>query len=241
MKLGIEIRMTDRTRPLIILGCSGHGRVVLDSIRAGGADDILGWIDDASGMQGREIEGCRVLGPVDHLPALRAAHGRLRGIVAVGDNFRREQCMTRVRELVPDFEFTTAVHPAAVVASGVGLGPGSVVMAGAVLNPGCRIGQGCIVNTRASLDHDVIMEDYSSVAPGVVVGGEASIGTGSAIGIGAVIANRIRIGRNTVVGAGAVVVRHLPDNVVAFGNPARVIRQRRDDEPYLTAHIKKRQ
>jgi len=32
------------------------------------------------------------------------------------------------------------------------------------------------------------------------------------------------IGENTVVGAGAVVTRDLPANVVAVGNPARVVR-----------------
>jgi maltose O-acetyltransferase len=35
----------------------------------------------------------------------------------------------------------------------------------------------------------------------------------------------ITIGENTVVGAGAVVVRDLPPNVVAVGNPARIVRQ----------------
>ena len=34
----------------------------------------------------------------------------------------------------------------------------------------------------------------------------------------------VSIGENTVVGAGAVVVRDLPANVIAVGNPARVIR-----------------
>jgi len=32
------------------------------------------------------------------------------------------------------------------------------------------------------------------------------------------------IGDNTVVGAGAVVIRTLPANVVAVGNPARIVR-----------------
>jgi maltose O-acetyltransferase len=35
----------------------------------------------------------------------------------------------------------------------------------------------------------------------------------------------VTIGENTVVGAGAVVTRDLPANVVAVGNPARVVRQ----------------
>ena len=43
----------------------------------------------------------------------------------------------------------------------------------------------------------------------------------------------IAIGENTVIGAGAVVVADIPADVVAYGNPCRVIRPRRLGEPYL--------
>ena len=39
------------------------------------------------------------------------------------------------------------------------------------------------------------------------------------------IGDDVQIGPNTVVGAGAVVVKDLPADVVAVGNPARVVRQ----------------
>ncbi|MFP4311096.1 MAG: sugar O-acetyltransferase [Nitriliruptoraceae bacterium] len=44
------------------------------------------------------------------------------------------------------------------------------------------------------------------------------------IGGGAIVLAGVTIGRNTVVGAGAIVTRDLPANVVAVGNPARVLR-----------------
>jgi len=44
------------------------------------------------------------------------------------------------------------------------------------------------------------------------------------LGGGVIVGPGVTIGTNTVVGAGAVVVRDLPPNVVAVGNPARVIR-----------------
>jgi acetyltransferase-like isoleucine patch superfamily enzyme len=50
------------------------------------------------------------------------------------------------------------------------------------------------------------------------------VGSGSWIGSGAVIL--ADVGRNCVVGAGAVVTKALPDDVVAVGVPARVIRVR---------------
>lgn len=44
------------------------------------------------------------------------------------------------------------------------------------------------------------------------------------LGGGVIVLPGVTIGENTVVGAGAVVTRDLPPNVVAVGNPARVIR-----------------
>ena len=45
------------------------------------------------------------------------------------------------------------------------------------------------------------------------------------LGGGAIVLAGVTIGENTIVGAGAVVTRELPANVVAVGNPARVVRQ----------------
>lgn len=52
-----------------------------------------------------------------------------------------------------------------------------------------------------------------------------TIGDNVWLGGGVIVCPGVTIGENTVVGAGAVVVRDLPANVVAVGNPARVIRQ----------------
>ena len=51
------------------------------------------------------------------------------------------------------------------------------------------------------------------------------IGSGAWLGGGAIIGPGVTVGERTVVGAGAVVVRDLPSDVVAVGNPARVIRK----------------
>ena len=52
-----------------------------------------------------------------------------------------------------------------------------------------------------------------------------TIGDNVWLGGGAIILPGVTIGDNTVVGAGAVVTKDLPANVVAVGNPARVIRE----------------
>ncbi|MDT0533233.1 sugar O-acetyltransferase [Micromonospora sp. DSM 115977] len=52
-----------------------------------------------------------------------------------------------------------------------------------------------------------------------------TIGDNVWLGGGAIVLAGVTIGENTVVGAGAVVTKDLPANVVAVGNPARVVRQ----------------
>jgi maltose O-acetyltransferase len=56
-----------------------------------------------------------------------------------------------------------------------------------------------------------------------------TIGDNVWLGGGVIVLPGVTIGENTVVGAGAVVTRDVPANVVAVGNPARVIRT--IDEP----------
>ena len=77
------------------------------------------------------------------------------------------------------------------------------------------------------------MEDYASLGPGAVVGGCARVGAHSVIGIGAVVLQEIQVGTHAVVGAGSTVVKDVPNAVVAYGNPARVIRQRKPGDTYL--------
>lgn len=52
-----------------------------------------------------------------------------------------------------------------------------------------------------------------------------SIGDDSWIGGGVIILSGVKIGKNVVVGAGAVVTRDIPDNSLALGIPAKVVKQ----------------
>ena len=54
---------------------------------------------------------------------------------------------------------------------------------------------------------------------------DVHIGENTWIGAGSVIVPGITIGKNVVIGAGSVVTKDIPDNVVAVGNPCRVLRE----------------
>lgn len=60
---------------------------------------------------------------------------------------------------------------------------------------------------------------------GYEYGIEITIGDNVWVGGNVVLNPGVHIGRNTVIGAGSVVTKDIPDNVIAAGNPCRVLRQ----------------
>lgn len=205
---------------LVIWGAGGHAKVVADIVRAGGRWRVHGFLDDLRPERdGQPLYGARLYAGPHHLEEFLAA-GIRHLIVAVGD------CAARLRlaEIAEHHGFTlaTAVHPSAVISSTAILGPGTMVGPLAVINADSRIGSSVIVNTAAVVEHDCLLADGVHLSPRVVLGGGVSIGRSSWIGIGATVKDHVTIGSNTVVGAGAVVVRAIPDHVLAYGVPARV-------------------
>jgi len=140
------------------------------------------------------------------------------------------------RHLAPTSDHRYAIHPSAVVHPSarlakevqvderVVIGQGVEIGSGTSIGAGSVIGANVIVNTGATVDHECVIEDGVHIGPGVHIGGKARIGKGAWIGIGSTLTDRAAIGAGTIIGAGAVVVRDIPANVVAYGVPAKVIR-----------------
>jgi len=217
---------------IIIIGASGHAKVIADIIEKNGKYEIFGFIDTYKQI-GTKILGYQVIGDVKLIPYLMEKEGIKKGIIAIGDNWLRKGMFIKIKTIVPDFDFISAIHPSASISNFVLIKKGTVVMAGAVVNADSQIGAFSIVNTKASLGHDSIMQEYSSLSSGVVVGGNVTIGKFTSVSIGATIVNNSSIGKHTVIGAGSVVTQNIGDFQIAYGIPAKFIRKRNKGEDYL--------
>ena len=86
------------------------------------------------------------------------------------------------------------------------------------------IGNFVNINRHVSIGHHTTIGDYCSINPGTNIAGNVTIGENSLIGMGTNIIDGIQIGSNTIIGAGSLVVKDVPSNVVAYGNPCKVVR-----------------
>lgn len=217
---------------IVIIGSSGHAKVIIDIVQQEKKYNIVGLLDRFRDV-GEKTLGYPVLGKEEDLPELMKTHALNGAIVAIGDNFVRSKVAERVQKICPDLPFVSAIHPKASIAMEVSIGEGSVVMAGVSINPYSSVGRFCILNTNSSLDHDSILEDFASLAPGATTGGNCRIGQYSAISIGAVLIQGVRVGEHTVIGAASLVMKPIGSFVVAYGTPARTIRDRKQGDKYL--------
>ena len=217
---------------IVIIGSSGHAKVIIDIVQQEGKFNVAGLLDRFRNV-GEKTLGYPVLGKEEDLPELIKTHTLKGAIVAIGDNFVRSKVAARIKEISPDLPFVSAVHPKASIAMEVSIGEGTVVMAGVSINPCSSVGRFCILNTNSSLDHDSILEDFASLAPGAATGGNCRIGQYSAVSIGAVLIHGIHVGEHTVIGAGSLVMKSIDSFVVAYGTPARAIRNREQGDKYL--------
>ena len=109
----------------------------------------------------------------------------------------------------------------------------------------CHFGKNVYANFNLTLvdDSHIYVGDYTMIAPNVVIATAGHpilpelrekayqynmpvhIGRNCWIGAGALIMPGVTIGDNSVIGAGSVVTKDIPANVVAVGNPCRVMRE----------------
>jgi UDP-N-acetylbacillosamine N-acetyltransferase len=195
--------------------------VVADAARLGDEYEVTGFIDDVRPeRRGEQFCGAPILGGRDQLDLL-PVRGVSKLIFGFGDCRARLELAELVR--AKGLQLATVVHPRAFAASDVLIGSGTVILAGAIVNPAARIGENVIVNTSASIDHECLIDDGAHICPGVHLGGKVSVGRAAWVGIGAAVKDHVSIGAGAIIGAGAVVIDDIPEGVVAYGVPARVI------------------
>jgi len=201
---------------LIIIGASGHGKVVADIAMKMNKWKNIAFLDDNQSLE--TIMGIPVIGN----SASVIEHTKNSDFfVAIGNNSTRE----RIQEglLANGTSIVSLVHPSAIIGTDVNVGIGTAIMAGVVINSSSVVGKGCIINSNSGLDHDNNIGDYVHISPRTHLAGTVNVGKGSWLGIGSVVSNNINICSGCKIGAGAVVVKDITESGTYVGVPVRKV------------------
>lgn len=201
------------TKQLVIVGASGHGKVIADIAEQLGF--IVKFYDDAYPNK-TNIKHWAIQGTCADLIALHTTP--IDVVVAIGNNEIRQQKIQLLQK--NSFNLITLIHPTAVISKYAVIAAGTVVFAGAIINAFAKVGEGCIINTSAVVEHDCTIGDFTHICPNVALAGGVIVGSKSWVGIGSQVRQLITIGDNCLIGAGSTVVKNIPKNVTVFGSPA---------------------
>lgn len=125
------------------------------------------------------------------------------------------------------------------IAESAKIGYGTKIGAGHDIGKYVVIGRNCNIQCHVSISDNWRICDEVFIGPGVkfandkYMNGTINAGivfSGARIGMGSKIGAGVHIGENARIGQGSNVIKDIPANVWAFGNPARVIRPLTEEE-----------
>jgi len=122
-------------------------------------------------------------------------------------------------------QYIRLIHQSAYVAKSAEISDGVLIEPLTVVQCFTSVGFGVTIKRSSSVGHHCKLGDFVNLNPGVVISGNVAIGEGTEIGSGVTVTNDVSIGRHCLIGAGSVVIKDIPDGVIAYGNPCRVIRK----------------
>jgi len=202
---------------IIVYGGGGHGKALIDLLRALGAYPIAGVVDDDLPI-GSTIMGLAVLGSGNILKLLveRGVNLAVNAVGGIGNIQSRIKVFDRLTQA--GFTCPVLVHPTAFIEPSASLAEGVQVMPHAYVGSEAQIGYGAIINTGAIVSHDCFLGEYANLSPGAILAGEVNVGVASLIGMGATVNLKVQVGDRVRIGNGATVKQDVPaGNIVHAG------------------------
>lgn len=200
---------------VVIFGCGGHARSVVNILREISQNLEIVLVDD-NANDNEVILDCQV----ERYYELDENDGY---IVAVGDNNARKGIYDSLANKSIG-HCIAVVSPHSRLGVEAQIGKGTFIASNVFVGPEAKIGYNSILNTGSVLEHEVQIGNHTHIAPGAIVCGRSTIGNNVFCGAGSVIIDKIHVCDNVVIGAGAVVVKDILIPGTYVGVPAKKVK-----------------
>lgn len=205
----------DPSTALLLFGGGGHGKTLIDLVRASQKYTWVGVIDEQL-PPGSDVLGVPVLGGTDVLASLRRQGIQLavNGVGGIGHPEIRQHIFELLD--LAGFVCPVIVHPRAWVEPSATLEDGVQVLAQAYVSSAAHIGFGTVINAGAVVSHDCTTGRCVNLSPGAMLAGGVHLADYVQVGMASTINLNISVGERARIGNGATVKGNVPAGAVIF-------------------------
>lgn len=204
-------------KKLILFPYNGNAIEAIDCLND--EYQLIGFIDDDKTKHGPQDCGYEVFSR-DILQSHPDAH--VLAVPGSPDSYHKRRNIIENLYLSPE-RYATVIHPSARVSRLAKIGYNVLIMSGVVITSNASIGNHVCILPQTVIHHDVWVNDFSLIGSNVLIAGHVHIGCNCFIGGGSNLKDHTSIGDNSLIGMGANVLKSIPANVKAAGNPASII------------------
>lgn len=209
---------------IIVIGCGEQAHVTIDAIEDQGKYQIFGLVTNSDDELHKKILGYEVICKDSDVRELLNNNLDIKGYflgvgVGSGSMKRRYELYTW---LDPLLDAVNIISPQSVISKYSQIGKGNIFEAYTRVGNGVKIGNHCLIQSFTSINHDQTIGDNVLIGCNVSMAGK-SIGNHTTIADGSSIGFKKCVGENCLITDGTVVTKDIPDNVIAYGNPAKTM------------------
>lgn len=161
--------------------------------------------------------------PVYKLDSILEKVPELEVAVGIGEPEVRELLYRRLKTY--GISLATILHPGVYVDETSRVGDGVIACEGVILSCNVNIGNNVYLQPHALIGHDTVVGSHSVIGGNAFISGTNRIKDRVYFGFNSGTKENISVGNDVICSAGAVVFRDLPDEVIAVGNPARIMKR----------------
>lgn len=209
---------------MLIIGAKGFAKEILEVFHQLNQLEHIAFYDDVNDDIGALLYGLfPVLKNENEVKHFFSLHGT-EFTIGIGNPKLRYNLMKKFISI--GGSMVSSISTKAIIGSyGVRIGNGCNILDNAIFSNSTSVGEGCIIYYNVTLTHDCKVGDFVELSPGVTLLGSSAVGSFSQIGANSTILPNVTIGTNVIIGAGSLVTKDIPDNCVAYGSPAKVIKE----------------
>jgi acetyltransferase-like isoleucine patch superfamily enzyme len=199
------------TERILLIGGRNAAKQVIDILRDYEHREAVAILDDDSSLWGKDIWGVPIIGATDRLVTLYEKKTFDKVVISVSTSVETRSNFRKIcRE--NNIALANVIDKTCKISNGVEMGYGNVICAFCHFGVETRIGDNNFISAYNSYDHHNVLKSDISTGPGCMASARVTLGDRVRMGTGIFVQPGIDIGDNVLIASGSVIIESVPDN-----------------------------